>query len=202
MKNALAAAAFVLGFFQSVNAQTTCLPCDQLGMTINVGSYTTALSIYHSGQYLTHPQENNIFAWHITDSQGNIVFQDTIVDDAFCNFSHNVAITDSMTVSVYLKNDSAVLPNGNPINCLFEDQVYWKSGFYASGSPWGKWEFRNDWKPGLDINDVLGIENLSPKQKELIKVVDLFGRETTPKTNTLLVYIYSDGTIEKKVIVE
>jgi len=30
----------------------------------------------------------------------------------------------------------------------------------------------------------------------------LFGRETTPKTNTLLVYIYSDGTIEKKVIVE
>ena len=55
MKNALTAAAFVLGFFQSVNAQTTCLPCDQLGMTINVGSDTTALSIYHSGQYLTHP---------------------------------------------------------------------------------------------------------------------------------------------------
>ncbi|MDB3991796.1 hypothetical protein N9443_01690, partial [Schleiferiaceae bacterium] len=82
MKNALAAA-FVLGFFQSVNAQTTCLPCDQLGMTINVGSDTTALSIYHSGQYLTHPQENNMFAWHITDSQGNTVFQDTIVDDAF-----------------------------------------------------------------------------------------------------------------------
>ena len=202
MKNAIVTATVVLGLLQSVNAQTTCLPCDQLGMTINVGSDTNALSIYHSGQYLTHPREHNIFAWHITDSQGNTVFQDTIVDDAFCNFSHSVAITDSMTVSVYLKNDSAVLPNGNPIHCLFEDKVYWETGFYPSGAPWGKWEFLNDWKPGLDIYDVLGIENLSPKQKELIKVVDLFGRETTPKTNTLLVYIYSDGTIEKKVIVE
>lgn len=201
MKNALVAA-FVLAFFQSVNAQTTCLPCDQLGMTINVGSDTNALSIYHSGQYLTHPREHNIFAWHITDSHGNTVFQDTLVDNAFCNFSHNVAITDTMNVYVYLNNDSAVLPNGNPIHCLFEDKVYWETGFYPSGAPWGKWEFLNDWKPGLDIYDVLGIENLSPKQKELIKVVDLFGRETTPKTNTLLVYIYSDGTIEKKVIVE
>ena len=201
MKNALAAA-FVLGFFQSVNAQTTCLPCDQLGMTINVGSDTNALSIYHSGQYLTHPREHNIFAWYITDSHGNTVFQDTLVDNAFCNFSHNVAITDTMNVYVYLNNDSAVLPNGNPIHCLFEDKVYWETGLYPSGAPWGKWEFLNDWKPGLDINDVLGIENLSPKQKELIKVVDLFGRETTPKKNTLLVYIYSDGTIAKKVIVE
>jgi hypothetical protein len=202
MKNALAAAAFVLAFFQSVNAQITCQPCDQLGMTINVGSDTTALSIYHSGQYMTHPQEHNIFTWNITNSQGNKVFQDTIVDDAFCNFTHDVAITDTMLVTVYLKNDSAVLPNGNPINCLFEDKVFWETGVYPSGNPWGKWEFLNDWKPGLDINDVLGIDNLSPKQKELIKVIDLFGRETTPKTNTLLVYIYSDGSIEKKVIVE
>ena len=46
-----------LGLTQITKAQITCLPCDQLGMSVNVGSDTNALSIYHSSQYLTHPQE-------------------------------------------------------------------------------------------------------------------------------------------------
>jgi hypothetical protein len=32
--------------------------------------------------------------------------------------------------------------------------------------------------------------------------VDLLGRETTPKNNALLFYIYNDGTVEKKIILE
>ena len=60
--------------------------CDQLGMSVNVGSDTTSLSIYHSGQYLTHPREQNIFVWNITDMPGNLIFQDTLVDNAFCDF--------------------------------------------------------------------------------------------------------------------
>ena len=37
--------------------------------------------------------------------------------------------------------------------------------------------------------------------KELFKVTDLFGRETK-QTNLLLFYIYDDGTVEKKLIIE
>ncbi len=37
--------------------------------------------------------------------------------------------------------------------------------------------------------------------KELLKVTDLLGRETKA-TNQLLFYIYNDGTVEKKVVVE
>jgi hypothetical protein len=37
--------------------------------------------------------------------------------------------------------------------------------------------------------------------KELLKVIDLLGRETKA-TNQLLFYIYNDGTVEKKVVVE
>ena len=36
--------------------------------------------------------------------------------------------------------------------------------------------------------------------KTLIKIVGILGRETNPKANTLLFYIYDDGTVEKKII--
>ena len=38
--------------------------------------------------------------------------------------------------------------------------------------------------------------------KELLKVTDLSGREVNEKRNTLLFYLYNDGTVEKKIIIE
>lgn len=40
-------------------------------------------------------------------------------------------------------------------------------------------------------------ENEWSTSKELLKITDLMGRETEDKPNTLLIYIYSDGTAEK-----
>ena len=37
---------------------------------------------------------------------------------------------------------------------------------------------------------------------KLIKTIDIFGRKTIPKLNSPLFYIYEDGTIEKKIIIE
>lgn len=48
------------------------------------------------------------------------------------------------------------------------------------------------------VTSILEISN----QKTLIKIVDILGRETNPKANTLLFYIYDDGTLEKKIIIE
>ena len=39
-------------------------------------------------------------------------------------------------------------------------------------------------------------------QRKLLKVLDVFGRSVAPKPNMTLFYIYSDGTMEKKVILE
>ena len=82
MKNILLTLFVVLGTTPIMKAQITCLPCDMLGMSVNVGSSTNSISIYHSGQYMTHPSENNIFSWEFTDQLGNIFHQDTIVNDA------------------------------------------------------------------------------------------------------------------------
>jgi len=199
MKKILLTLAIAFGLTQITKAQiTTCLPCDQLGMSVNV-SDTNYLNIYHAGQYLTHPQEFNVFAWEFTDQQGNIIFEDTIVDDEFVSFSHSFPISDTMNVTVYLRNDSAILADGNIVNCLFEDQIYWEVGVYPSGTAWGRWEFINE-NVGVDQNVVLAVDDFSYQKKELVKIVDILGRETSFKNNHILFYIYSDGTTERKYI--
>ena len=161
MKKILLSVAFVTGLTQITKAQViTAVPCDMLGMSVNVGSSSNSISIHHSGQYMTHPQSENIFNWEFTDQQGNILHQDTIVNDAFCNFSHNWLLTDTINVTVHFVNDSANLDawytnqglplNGNSINCLFTDQLYWSTG---ASTPWGSWTFIHG-NPGIDVTNV------------------------------------------------
>ena len=52
----------------------------------------------------------------------------------------------------------------------------------------------------FNVVTAVGIEEQTTN-KELLKVTDLLGRETKA-TNQLLFYIYNDGTVEKKVVVE
>jgi hypothetical protein len=44
-------------------------------------------------------------------------------------------------------------------------------------------------------------QTVFPKQK-LLKIVDVLGRESHPKRNTPLFYIYENGVVERKVIIE
>lgn len=49
---------------------------------------------------------------------------------------------------------------------------------------------------------VVGLKELSQSNKEIIRIVDILGRETENKPNTLLIYVFSDGTTEKVYRVE
>ena len=146
---------------QIIRAQViTAVPCDMLGMSVNVGSQQTAISIYHSGQYMTHPQSQNIFTWEFTDQQGNILHLDTLVDESTISFGHSWSLTDTIDVAVKFVNDSANLDawyinqglpvNGSSINCLFEDQLFWSTG---ASTPWGSWTFVHG-NPGIDITNI------------------------------------------------
>ena len=194
----------MIGFGQVV----TCVPCDMLGMSVNVGSQETSISIYHSGQYMTSPDSENVFMWEFTDQQGNILHQDTIVDQQTIAFGHNWPLTDTINVTVHFVNDSANLDNwyisqglptnGNSINCLFEDQIYWETG---APSPWGSWTFIHN-NPGVDLNTPTGIDNFVVENKRLIKIVDILGRQNREDKNKPLFHIYDDGTVEKKIVLE
>ena len=47
-----------------------------------------------------------------------------------------------------------------------------------------------------------GINELSGKNKQLLKIVDVLGKESSPNKKGLLFYIYSDGTVEKRIVIE
>ncbi len=66
----------------------------------------------------------------------------------------------------------------------------------------------NNWVVHID-NFVLvenpepvGVQEVNSNNKQLLKIVDILGRESKPTATGLLFYIYSDGTVEKKVFVE
>ena len=51
-------------------------------------------------------------------------------------------------------------------------------------------------------NNTSSINEIKPSSKTLIKVFDILGNETSIAPNELRFYLYSDGSIEKKIIVE
>ena len=74
--------------------------------------------------------------------------------------------------------------------------MYWSTG---ASTPWGSWTFIHG-NPGVDQNVVLNVGDFSYQKKKLVKIVDILGRETSFKNNHILIYIYSDGSTERKYI--
>ena len=53
----------------------------------------------------------------------------------------------------------------------------------------------------IEVLETTSIKEYSIK-KELIKITDLLGRETTEIKSQALFYIYDDGTVEKKIVID
>ena len=51
-------------------------------------------------------------------------------------------------------------------------------------------------------SNISSIFELNNTSKQLIKIIDLLGIETQSKPNTPLLYIYNDGTVERKMIIK
>jgi hypothetical protein len=197
MKKILPLLVIALGLSQISKAQfVSTVSCDLMNLIVNV-SDTNIVDIYHPGHYLTSPQAYNVIHWEITDTQGNIIAQESVVDYSRITFEPNAPLTDTLNVSAHLVNDSAIY-EGNPVSCLIEDQLYWKEDYYSTGTLYGRWTFVHG-NVGEDQNINLSVDDVVfYNRPSLIKIVNILGRETEFKTNTLLFYIYNDGSVEKK----
>jgi hypothetical protein len=47
-----------------------------------------------------------------------------------------------------------------------------------------------------------GVNEVPKVEKQLLKIVDILGKESSPNKKGLLFYIYSDGTVEKRIVIE
>ena len=53
-----------------------------------------------------------------------------------------------------------------------------------------------------DCSNITRINELNATPKKLIRIVDLLGRKTPFKPNTPLLYIFNDGTVKRRVILQ
>ncbi|MBT4479005.1 MAG: fibronectin type III domain-containing protein, partial [Flavobacteriales bacterium] len=82
-------------------------------------------------------------------------------------------------------------------------RVMWRTWCNPSGGPYRspQWDGPVIWTQPNSIR----VENTDIGDRELIRITDLLGREVNPDKvidKTTLVYIYDDGTVEKKIIIE
>jgi len=109
-----------------------------------------------------------------TDHNGYIVGEDSLT------WTHDawpiMALTDSIITCITYVNGVDTL------TCCVE--------FFWNGSLWAK------------VGSVTSLGEIGFFDKKLIKIVDLLGRESKGLKNQPLFYIYDDGIVEKKIIIE
>ena len=54
----------------------------------------------------------------------------------------------------------------------------------------------------LTITNTTGLLDATNTEKTLLKITDILGQETPYRRNTPLFYIYDDGTVEKRIVIE
>ncbi|MDG1790016.1 MAG: T9SS type A sorting domain-containing protein [Flavobacteriaceae bacterium] len=140
MRNIFLTLFIVAGIIQTTQAQTE-IPCEQKTWVVNVGSIEDHIDIYHSGHYLTSPREENVITWTVTDNQGTIIAQETLIDEDRFDFYHDIPTTETMNISALLINEVA------GVACFVEDVLFWDTN--------NRWEFLNGKVPILGDNDLI-----------------------------------------------
>ena len=121
----------------------------------------------------------------------------------FLDLSNNtqlfeVSCANNQLISLDLRNGNNqglwyfISINNPSLNCIDVDDVVWADYNWA----------KDTWTSFSTNCSVLGIYNNKGPRKNLIKVLDVFGREITPKPNIPLLYIFDDGSVEKKLVIK
>ena len=88
--------------------------------------------------------------------------------------------------------------NNNPnLTCINVDDVTYSTNNWTTID--AQHYFSTNCTP---LTNLPGILNITNTERKLVKITDMLGRETPIRRNTPLLYIYNDGTTEKRIILE
>ncbi len=168
--------------------------------------------------------------WKVPSKENWIVLLNSIDTNAnvFDGWSNNIVggkmkstgIQYWQTPNLNATNESgfAGLPGGT---CYFDDWnmnvigYWWGTSDYSEGNAMYAALYYDQYyldnssgnkNLGISVrclkNSTLNISEIKLSPKTLIKVFDIMGRETAIKPNEVLFYQYSDGSVEKKMVIE
>ena len=137
------------------------------------------------------------------------------------HFSYVFYTGDSIVTAIYfhdeMAGDTSLLTIKAPNNTIWQSWThvapitsskswyYWSWNLPISGAT-GLWTFNIQYRNSLYTrtfyfsNGTSSTTNLNNKNKRLIKIVDMLGREIEQQYNIPIFFLYDDGSIEKRII--
>ena len=155
--------------------------------------------------FITHGDNDNTTLY--SGDQNDTFWGPYLSVDTLVDFWVNVNSLTDLVVDTFpnINNNNKITISHKYSSSLVDKEVWLYT--HQSGHSWGDdgdmvieqeiWNFFT--KMSLNISAVVNEPSL---KKNLINVVDILGRQSTNKKNTLLLYIYDDGSVEKRIIFE
>ena len=191
-------------------------------INLDISQNITLTELYCNHNQLTNIDVSmNTFLTHLQCNDNQIanldVSNNTNLEKLWCYNNQLISLNVSMTIFLTALDcrsnllTSLDLRNGNNTNtyfvgsdnpnlyCIDVDDVAWSTVNWTASAT----------SPSIDLqhyfsNNCIGATSLQEhtKNKELLKITDLLGKETKGTKNEVLFYIYDDGTVEKRIVIE
>ena len=122
------------------------------------------------------------------------VSNNTALNTLYCSNNNltTLDVRNGNNTNFSVINYSFNAKNNPNLYCIDVDNVAWSTANWINIDSWTSF--------GTNCSATSVQEHTT--NKELLKVIDLLGKETNGKKNRLLFYIYDDGSLEKKYILE
>ena len=166
----------------------------KVGFGINYTGYSTFQDLNHPISY-----DTDIDSYYFIVNQTstiNIVVNDLNTNakvELFDDSNYNLLSVSNANASGY-----ASIQKTLTVGKYYIDITADAYGSTITGSmPWDK-----PFNFIINSSTVSNINVVSNQSKTLLRIINLLGQEVLPKPNSSLFYIYDDGTVEKKLIIE
>ena len=181
----------------SQNTALIDLACQENQLTsLDVSNNTALISLGCSWNLLTSLDVSNNIALDFLQCDNNqLTSLDVSSNAALVYLQCNNNLLNSLDLrNGNNTNTSVFYAVGNPnLTCIDVDNVAWSTTNWTNIDP--QHYFSNDC-------NATAIEETIRSEKELIKVIDVLGRKKSGNKQELLFYIYKDGIVEKRIVIE
>ena len=92
--------------------------------------------------------------------------------------------------------------NNPNLFCVEVDDVIWAEANWDDQTPFPNIDSQVSFSTDCSNTCSLGLQEVSDNNKQVVRVIDLMGREIEPQVNRQMIYIYSDGSSKKVFRVE
>ncbi len=183
----------------------TGLLSNEMAFPYNAYGFEFSLSsnILYLNVYTVFSGIGEIFQYDLlAGSTANILSSELIISNSgIQNGALQLAPDGKIYFSPFLSSYLHTIDNPNILGagCNYSDSTIYLAGRLSKlGLPTFFSSIFSEPTPlSIDINNFLDSKN-----RKLIRIVDVLGREANPKSNMPLFYIYDNGTVEKRIIIE